>query len=402
LKKYKVKSIAVVVKNKICSACGACTVICPASCIDFIYGQRYNFPKVDSNKCSKCGKCLQVCPSSFLLNGIDPGFIDEPLKRPYDCFLIHTKDDQLRLNAASGGFITGIILHMMDKGYADGGIVTKCEGDNPLVAESFIALDRASVLSACGSKYAPVSSCTVLREVMAKPGRYVFVGTPCMVEGLTRLQKFLPLLKQRIVLTISFTCAGMASRLATKAYIEKDGGVDVKDIRRISYRGNGWPGRFRVFGENNKLLMDKPLIGGSLTHLVGKDHYLRCYNCLDHWAHYADIVVSDPWSERMINNEKKGWSAVMVRTERGQKAVASAINGGDFIAETISVSEMATYNRHLLIDARHERHSWMAAYQLFFFRRVKYLLPLLQCLLKKKLIGLRTTLRTRLDKKYYY
>jgi coenzyme F420 hydrogenase subunit beta len=402
MKENKVKTIDAVVRNKICSACGACTVVCPNSCIDFVYGQRYNFPKVNSDKCSGCGKCLKVCPSSFLLNGINPGFIDEPAKEPYDCFQIHTKDNQLRTDAASGGFITGMIVHMMEKGFADGGIVARCEGENPLVAESFIALDRASVLGARGSKYAPVSSCTVLRKVIETPGQYVFVGTPCMVEGLTRIQKFLPVIKQRIVLTISFVCAGMASRLATRRYIEKSGGVNIKDVYRICYRGSGWPGRFKVFAKDNTILMDRPLIGGSLSHLVGQDHYLRCHNCLDHFARFADIVVSDPWTKEMIKNETKGRSAIMIRTERGQKAVSSAITSGDFIAGRISVQEMIAYNKHLVINPNHPRHSWLRVYQLVFFRRVKYLLPLLRYLLKNKVTGLRTTIRTRLDNKYYY
>lgn len=402
MKNRKAKSIDVVVRNKVCCGCGACTVICPISCIVFVYGQRYNFPKIDLNKCLDCGKCLKVCPSAFLLKGTDPGFIDEPTKKSYECFLIHAKNDQIRLDAASGGFITGIILHLMDKDFVDGAIVARCEDKHPLVAESFIAVDKAAILSARGSKYAPVSNCTVLREILERPGRYIFVGTPCMIEGLTRLQKLLPELKQRIVLSIGFVCAGMASRLATRAYIEKDGGVNIGNVRRICYRGNGWPGRFRVFGENDKILMNRPLIGGSLTHVVGHDHYLRCENCLDHFAYYADIVVSDPWTEEMIKSERKGWSAIMVRSERGQKAVASAIESGNLIADRISVENMVAYNKHLAINSHHTSHCWMAVYQLFFSRRLRYLRPVLKCFLQKKRIGLRTTIKALFNKKYYY
>ncbi len=402
MKKQTIRSIGAVTHNRICSGCGACVVICPISCIRFEYGQRYNFPVVDSSKCLDCGKCLKVCPSAFLLNGIDPGFSDEPAKESYSCFLVHTKEDRIRLDAASGGFITGMILQLLQKGLINGAIVASCEGENPLVAESFIAMDRASILRACGSKYTPVSSCTVLLKVIEIPGRYVFVGTPCMVEGLARLQKLLPIIGERVVLSISFTCAGMASRLATKSYIENDGGLNVKNIRRVAYRGNGWPGRFRVFGDNDDLLMDRPLIGGSLTHVVGRDHYLRCDNCLDHWAHCSDIVVSDPWTEEMIQNETKGRSAVMVRTERGQQAVDLAINSNEFVVDRISADQMVSYNRHLVIDLRHARHCWMAVYQLVFFKRIRYLLPLLRYLKKNKIIGLRTTLKARLNKKYYY
>ena len=395
------ETIQTVVEHKICCGCGACSVICPTFCIEFIYGDRFNYPKIDTEQCVECGKCLKVCPSAFLLNGTDPGFSDEPLKESYDCYLIHSKDDGIRLDASSGGFITGMILHLMDKGLADGGIVARCEGEHALVAESFIATDRESLLSARASKYAPVSSCTVLTEVLKRPGRYVFVGTPCMVEALTKLQEFLPELKERIVLKIGLVCAGMASRLSTKAYIEEAGGVNLAEVRRICYRGKSWPGRFRVFGEGDRLLMDRPLLGGSLVHVVPRDHYLRCWNCLDHWARCADIAVSDPWTDEMVRTERKGRSAIMVRTERGKEAVASVIDSGDMIADCIAVEDMLGYNKHLVIDSEHSRHAWMAAYQLIFFGRLQGLMRILWSLLQKKDVGLVTTLKARLDKDYY-
>lgn len=395
-------AIQAVVDHKICCGCGACTVVCPTSCIDFVYGERFNFPRVDVETCTHCGKCLEVCPSTFLLKGTDPGFSDEPAKASYDCYLIHSKDDGIRLDASSGGFITGMILHLMDKGLADGGIVARCEGQQPLVAESFIATDRESLLSARASKYAPVSSCTVLAEVLKRPRRYVFVGTPCMIEALTKLQELLPKLREQIILKISLVCAGMASRLSTKAYIEEDGGVNIADVRRICYRGNGWPGRFRVFGENDRLLMDRPLLGGSLIHVVPRDHYLRCWNCLDHWGRFADIAVSDPWTDEMIQTEHKGRSAIMVRTRTGKESVASAIDSGDMIADAITVQDMLGFNQHLVISDGHARHGWMAVHQLLFFGRVKYLIPVLGGLLRRKRIGLRTTLKARLSRQYYY
>ncbi|MBN2137848.1 MAG: Coenzyme F420 hydrogenase/dehydrogenase, beta subunit C-terminal domain [Sedimentisphaerales bacterium] len=395
------KSIVGVVDKRACCGCGACSVICPQSCIEHVYGEHYNFPKVDTEQCVDCGKCLEVCPSAFLLNGTDPGFSDEPAKASFDCYLIHSPDDSIRLDSSSGGFITALLLHLMNKGELDGGVVARCNREDVLVAESFIAADRESLLSARASKYAPASSCTVLADVLERPGRYAFVGTPCMIQGLRRLQELLPELQDRIVLTIGLVCAGMASREGTRAYIEEQGGVNMADVRRICYRGAGWPGRFRVFGENDKVLMDRPLLGGSLDHVVPHDHYLRCWNCLDHWCRFADIAVSDPWTDEMVLNERKGKSAVMVRTERGREAVASAIDSGDIAAESITIEEMLSYNKHLVIDSKHPRHGWMAGYQLMFFYRLRYLWTVVWSLLRRKRIGLKTTLKARLSRKYY-
>ena len=396
----KFRSVDTVVKKNICCGCGACSVICPTSCIELVYGKRFNYSKIDPEQCIQCGKCLDVCPSAFLLEGTDPGFVDEPQKASCDCYLIHSKDDDIRLDASSGGFITGMILHLMNRGLADGGIVAKCQGQEPWIAKSFVATTREELLSATASKYAPVSNCSALKDVLEKPGRYVFVGTPCMVEGLRKLQALLPVLKERVVLAIGLVCAGMASRQSTLAFLQRHN-VSLNDAYKISYRGGGWPGYFRVFNKENQVILEKPLLGGSLDVVVPGDHYLRCWNCLDHWADYADIIVSDPWCDEMVDNETKGWSAIMIRTQSGQEAVDSAIAQGDMFAKGVSAEEMHSYNRHLIITSEHTRHSWMALYQLLFFGRFKGLSSVFRSLIKRKGIGLLSTLRARFDRNYY-
>ncbi len=374
---------------------------CPSPCITFTYGRRFNYPQVDVNQCLECGKCLKVCPGAFLLDGTDPGFVDE-ISSEWECYLIHSVDDSVRNDSASGGFITSVILHLLESKQVDGAVVVRCAGENALVAESLIATDRTTVLSARGSKYTPVSNCAVLKEIINIPGRYVFVGTPCMLEGLSQLEKTHPLLKERIALRVGFVCAGMASRLSTRNYIERDGKVDISKVRNIAYRGGGWPGRFRVFGEDETILMDRPLIGGSLTHVVGVDHYLRCENCLDHWAHFADVTVSDPWFDEMIRNEKQGSTAIMIRTERGKEVVDALIRSGNVVYRRIAVNDMLSYNKHLLIDGNHPRHVWMALYQLIFNHSLRYLPFLVGAALRQRIEGLITTLKALFSSRYYY
>lgn len=393
-------TVQAVVKRKICCGCGACLVICPTSCIEFVYGNRFNYPRIDLEECTGCGKCLKVCPSAFLLEGTDPGYPRLKERKDLNCYLAHSPDDDVRLDASSGGFITGLILHLMKTGQADGAIVARCQGENPWIARSFIATTREELLSARASKYAPVSSCVTLKQVLEKPGRYVFVGTPCMIEGLRKIQDIIPEMKGKTVLAIGLVCAGMASRQSTIAFLQR---YDVKldQAYKIVYRGGGWPGYFRVFDEKGKTILKKPLLGGSLDLVVPGDHYLRCYNCFDPWARFADIVVSDPWCDEMVDNETKGWSGIMVRTESGQKAVDSSIARGDMVAKDISAEEMYGYNKHLIITSKHRRQAWMALYQLIFFGRFKGLQSVVHSLIRKKGIGLLTTLRARFDQNYY-
>ncbi|HEV58731.1 MAG TPA: hypothetical protein ENN87_14745, partial [Phycisphaerales bacterium] len=83
---------------------------------------------VDESRCTKCGCCVQVCPSAFLLDGTAPDFDDDLRQMDYPCHLVHSPDDAVRLDAASGGGITGLILHLMETGQADGAVVARCTG----------------------------------------------------------------------------------------------------------------------------------------------------------------------------------------------------------------------------------------------------------------------------------
>ncbi|GAH66299.1 unnamed protein product [marine sediment metagenome] len=103
----------------------------------------------------------------------------------------------------------------------------------------------------------------------------------------------------------------------------------------------------------------------------------------------------------MVENEHKGKSAIMVRTEQGKDAVASAIGSGDMIAEAITIEDMLGYNKHLVIDSEHSRHAWMSVYQLIFFGRLKNPMAIVKSLVRKKSIGLMTSLKARLNKEYY-
>lgn len=394
------ETIASILNNKICCGCGACTVACPKSCIDLIHGSRFNYPKIDIEQCIECGQCLKVCPSAFLLKGTDPMYGRLTEKENLKSYLIYSPDDSVRLDSSSGGFITGLILHLMKKGQVDGGVVAKCQGQQPWIAKSFVATTREELLSARASKYAPVSNCAALKDVLERPGRYVFVGTSCMVEGLRKLQDMIPDLKERIVLAVGLVCAGMASRQSTLAFLQRYN-VNLDDAYKISYRGGGWPGYFRVFNKENEVILKKPLLGYSLDLVVSGDHYLRCRNCLDHWANYADIIVSDPWCDEMVDNETKGWSGILIKTQSGQEAVDSAIAKGDMIAKEVLAEEMYNYNKHLIITSEHTRHSWMALYQLLFFGRFKGLSLIFRNLIKRKGLGLLTTLRARFDRNYY-
>ena len=94
--------------------------------------------------------------------------------------------------------------------------------------------------------------------------------------------------------------------------------------------------------------------------------------------------------------------AVMIRTQQGADAVDSLLSSGSMVAESITVTDMIGYNKHLVIGPDHDRHLWMAFYQILFHRRLQYLKALLRGFARQRIVGIRSTLQARFSKRYYY
>ena len=56
-----------VIFDKKCIGCGACAIVCPASCISFSDNKRYRILKIDIADCIYCGVCSQVCPENVIV-----------------------------------------------------------------------------------------------------------------------------------------------------------------------------------------------------------------------------------------------------------------------------------------------------------------------------------------------
>lgn len=224
-----------------------------------------------------------------------------------------------------------------------------------------------------------------------------------MLEGVSKLEKYYPVLKESIVIKIGLVCAGMASRLRTKKFILENTNIRLSDIKKIRYRGNGWPGYFTVYGKKNKILFQQSVLDklGPTECIVSKDHYLRCNLCLDHWSSRGDISVSDPWSKSILNSEKLGKTALITNTDRGKEIIRKVCIAEDFDLTPISNNEMYSFNSHFILK-KTNIHSWLWFYQVLFMKRYKYIILLLLQLTKRKLVGVKTILKTYNEKNYYY
>lgn len=297
-----------------CAACGICSVVCPKRCIKFQFNKELGeyHTLVDDNECLDCGKCLQVCPvrnSEVPSDGIP--FVGNYKK----IFAAYSKDEAIRRESASGGFITAFLCYMLEKGYADAVLVSRRDG---ITGKSFLAKTKEDVLSAKTSIYAPIDYSQGIRELIETECKSIIVvGLPCHIQAISNLRRINKRLDEKIILTISIVCGKTPTTKAYR-YIAKKNGFDIDSVYDVSNRGNGWPGYMTIKHGNGEYKV--PYRSNMSMGLILSSPFLcnpGCLSCIDGVGTTADVVVCDAWNKKYTLSESDGWNFVMAKSEKG-------------------------------------------------------------------------------------
>lgn len=328
----RMKTIGGILRDGLCCNCGTCAGICPSGAIALVVNEEKGFyePLIDETICTICGKCYDICPGykvNFPSLNIDT-FGKEPddiLVGNYrTCYLGYAQDHSIRYNAASGGAVTALLIYALEKGIIDGALVTRMSASNPFKPESFIAWTKEEILSASGSKYCPVTTNILLRDVLdSEDGmRFAVVGLPCHIQGIRMAEFNNKDLKKKIVLHIGLFCSHTDTFHQTKLLANKSK-VTGEKIKEINYRAGGWPGEFSVLlNDGNKRSM--PFSDAMLFHKFWINALPRCLLCYDLSAEFADISCGDPWLPDIMSDEHIGKSLIISRTKIGEELCSGA------------------------------------------------------------------------------
>lgn len=321
------QTIGAVVDAHLCTGCGACAYLRPDALqmADIPQVGRRPLPIVEVNGGVR-GDALTACPGRQLEHA--PGALDGapfrgewgPVLALYECW---STDPELRHRGSSGGVVSGLAGHAVTSGRAVGVLQIQASKGNPLYNETVLNRTYQQIVSAAGSRYAPASPCERLDLVEDAEGPCVVIGKPCDIAAVRTAMDLRPALAANVGLTIGIFCAGTPSTAATQKVIRALG-VEPGEVTSVNYRGEGWPGRFRVVtGDGERASTTYEESWGSLT----KHRQWRCLICPDHTGEFADLGIGDPWY-RPVRDGDPGRSLVVVRTERGRAALAAALAEG--------------------------------------------------------------------------
>lgn len=334
-----------IINKGLCCGCGTCAGVCPHGAIKMTLSKGLFKPQINPALCVDCQICLKACPGGNVnLNELQlKVFGKKPVNRTMGnylaCYSGYALDDEIRFNSASGGIITQLLIFALENRIIDGAIVTRMNPENPLEPEAFIARTREELVEASKSKYCPVAANTCLHQVLQEDGRYALVGLPCHIIGARKAEAILKTLENRIVLKFGLLCSH-AVDFEGVSFLLKKLGVAERQVNRMSYRGQGWPGYLVIETKDNRKI-SIPLVGSWHAYwpLFSSFFFtpMRCTMCPDQAAELADLSFGDAWLSEM-RSDRKGSSIVISRSKMGQRLLEMAETSGAVALTPLDIS----------------------------------------------------------------
>ena len=294
----------IIINNKNnCCGCSACKNICPVNAITIKKDEEgFDYPIVDKSKCIGCNMCNNICP-----------FINSSkIEIKEEVYGVHTKDKDLLLKSSSGGVFGEIAKTIIsDKGKVFGVDYNY----------NYLCIDNLKDLNKIlGSKYVQSNINDTFKNVkkeLSKKIKVLFVGTPCVVNGLKNYLK----VDYDNLITCDIICHGVPSEKLINKY--KDSFK--QKVTKIDFRNksNGWKNYSIVISLENKtyksLAIDNEYMRAFLN-----NYCLRysCYSCKAKGINRkSDITLGDYWG--IDSNDKvfnfNGTSIVVLNTQKGKE-----------------------------------------------------------------------------------
>ncbi|MDH5420123.1 MAG: Coenzyme F420 hydrogenase/dehydrogenase, beta subunit C-terminal domain [Candidatus Bathyarchaeota archaeon] len=313
--------LAKVVLAEKCAGCAACVSVCPVSCLEYVEGK----PKL-VKKCANCGICVIVCPQyEYTQPSLEESIFGRQ-RKPEEEFGIYRRiviaqaiDEKVLQSCQDGGVVTALLTYALEKEIIDGAAVSGLSQDKPFYPVPRLVTTPEEALECAGTRYTYSPNLLALQEgINQNKKRLAFVGTPCQIHALRKIEDLLleyfnPLhLAIGLLCTESFTYEGLMEK-----HIQGELGVNLSDVEKINIKA--------------KILVTTKSGEVKVIPLKEAKQYTRksCTICTDFSAELADISVG--------GLGLSGWTFTILRTKKGEELFDNAVRKG--FLKTRSVEE---------------------------------------------------------------
>lgn len=261
-------------------------------------------------------------------------------------YISYSTNQKLRYEAASGGIATNILIYLYKNNLIDGAIVTKMDEKNKTQSKTYVANNIKEIKKSKTSKYCPTHPLSELENI-DKNKKYAFVGLPCHIHGLRKLQEKEKWLKNSIICTLGLFCTHSVNYKGTDLILNKLA-YGKKHIKSFKYRGNGWPGSANINYDNENLKISLDDYWNPYFAPYFFTPY-RCLSCSDLFAELADVSLGDAWLKNIMDKDNQGSSIIISRTKFVEEILKEMKNNNHLDLFNISKKEVKESQRLIMI-----------------------------------------------------
>ncbi len=258
-------------------------------------------------------------------------------------YIGYSKNENLRRSGGSAGVITNTLIWLLKNKRIKGAVVLGMSKEEPWMNKPYIATTPEQVLQAAQSKYTISSVNEILPEIEKFDGDLAYVGLPCQVHSIRKMQAEGNPSVKNIKYIIAPFCGLNLHFSSVVSFLHSNGQKDYHRIKDLQFRHGEWPGNMRVEMNNGKVIQ---LPKFHANYLIPFHMMKRCMLCIDAANEFADISVGDAWAP-VYEERGKGFSFVIVRSEAGMQIAVQMQAENEIELQTIEIDQAVKMHSHM-------------------------------------------------------
>jgi len=334
---------SMIIEPGFCTLCGACEAACPVHAIKVEHGKPQRLHDC-SEHLDSCPICYDICPHTDALSFETLRFVaDAPHRRENlgyyrKVLLAHATNPTLRDASKSGGVVNALLNFAISERIIDSAIVSEASPRVRIKVTPSISLVPDDTLSAVDAKIVPSAVAEAFGRAVFEHGKVniAFVGVPCHVLALRKLEAWQHKLMDSLKITIGLFCLWTFSLGRLLEHLLHEHNIAANEIQNVDLTAN----EYVVTTENR--VVQIPL-SEVKSHIMN-----RCRTCADFTSQLADLSIGGA-------SPLKDWSIVIIRTKEGEAFFDRAVKEGVITTKRIE-AEPETL-AHLIELSAHKRDS---------------------------------------------
>lgn len=235
---------------------------------------------------------------------------------------------EVRFEAATGGVLTALGMHLVDSGQAAFVLHVGADPDAPMRSRWVISETSDSVRANAGSWYGPTAPLAGLGHALDRGQPFAIIAKPCDLGAVHAYSSVDERVNELVVARLTMVCGGQ-SRFEKSTDVIDNLGVAETEVSLFRYRGYGNPGATRVEtydGRSFELTYNE-----MWDDEAGWKTESRCTVCTDALGEAADVAAADAWPGGGPTGEDEGFNGIQVRSHAGTALVESAVRAGALV-----------------------------------------------------------------------